>query len=163
MNEVIIFIGRSNGVAGLHVLALDWFGTLEAFAQQNYDFHRRRAKVIFEPKAQVQVRLASGQPAERIEFRVRNDARFCTEILVDVLVMSGGRAYVLQGSVCEEAEKTYGPMIEAMQRSFKLELSRAVAPDWMMMPDAQPVQNLSWRCTVASARCRLTTSDTIKH
>lgn len=140
-NEVIIFIGRSDGLAGLHVLALDWSGTRQAFAQRNYDFHRRRAKVLFETGSRAEVRLASGLPAERFEFRVQNDTRFCTERLVDILVLAGGRGYVLQGSVCEEAEPAYGGAIKAMQRSFNLESSRVAAPDQQLEPDCGGSQN----------------------
>lgn len=128
-DEVILFIDRSDGVAGLHVLALAWSGTREAFTQRNYEFHRRRARVMFEAGTPSQVRLESGLLAERSEFRVQNGTSFCTEQLVDILVLAGGRGYVLQGSVCEEAESEYGETIEAMQRSFTLESGRVTVLD----------------------------------
>ena len=125
-DEVIIFIGRPDGLSGLHILALNWSGTEEEFAQDNHNFHQRRAKVLFQPLSRTPVLMASGNMAEKFEYRVQNDSRFCIEHLVDVLLISGSSAYALQGSTCEEADALYSDIIKAMQRSFRLDSARAM-------------------------------------
>ena len=130
-DEVIIFIGRSQGLAGLHVLALDWTRTLEEFARENFSFHQRRAKVIFEPISRSRMQLASGPTAERYEYRVQNGARFCVEHLVDLMLLSGGQAYALQGTVCESAVPLYLGLIEMMQQSFTPAADLAILPNYL--------------------------------
>ena len=142
-DEVIIFIGRSQGLAGLHVLALDWSGTLEEFARENFSFHQRRARVLFEPISRSRVQMASGPTAERFEYRVQNEARFCVEHLVDLLLLAGGQAYALQGTACESAVPLYLSLIEAMQRSFTLAAGRAMAQARSSSP-AEPTLAPPW-------------------
>ncbi len=72
--------------------------------------------------------MATGPTARRVEYRVQNDLRFCTELLVDYLLVAGNLSYALQGSICEGAEDLYGADIEAMQRSFKLDSDLAMGP-----------------------------------
>ena len=127
-NEVIIFIGRSNGLAGLHILAFDWTSTFDEFVRDNHRFHRRRAAVLFEPLSSTQVEMATGPTARRVEYRVQNDFRFCIELLVDYLLVAGNLSYALQGSICEGAEELYGADIDTMQRSFRLDSDLAMVP-----------------------------------
>ena len=125
-DEVVFFVEQSSGLAGLHILTLDWPGTSEDLSLQNFNFHIRRAGVMFQPGLPTLVKMNSGISAERAEFRVLNDARFCTELLVDVLLVADKRGYILQGSVCENFDQIYGSTIEEMQQSFKLISERAM-------------------------------------
>ena len=127
-NEVIIFIGRSNGLAGLHILAFDWTSTIDDFVLENHRFHLRRAAVLFEPLSSTRVEMATGPTARRVVYRVQNDSRFCTELLVDYLLVAGNLSYALQGSICEGAEDLYGADMETMQRSFRLDSDIAMGP-----------------------------------
>ena len=127
-NEVIIFIGRSNGLAGLHILALDWTSTIDEFVRENHRFHQRRAAAYFEALSSAQVKMASGPTARRVLYRVQNDARFCTELLLDYLLLAGNISYALQGSICEGSESLYGADMEKMQRSFRLDSDLAMVP-----------------------------------
>ena len=127
-NEVIIFIGRSNGLAGLHILAFDWTSTIDEFVRENHRFHLRRAAVLFEPLSRTLVKMATGPTARRVVYRVQNDSRFCTELLVDYLLVAGNLSYALQGSICEGAEDLYGADMETMQRSFRLDSDLAMVP-----------------------------------
>lgn len=127
-NEVIIFVGPSNGLAGLHILALDWTSTLDQFVVESDRFHQRRAVAQFEALSDHQVEMATGLTARRLEYRVQNDSRFCVEILVDYLLVAGNLSYALQGSVCESALELYAEDTEKMQLSFKLDSDLAMAP-----------------------------------
>ena len=127
-NEVIIFIGRSNGLAGLHILALDWTSTIDEFVRENHRFHQRRAAAYFEALSSAQVKMANGPTARRVQYRVQNDARFCTELLLDYLLLAGNVSYALQGSICEGSEGLYGADMEKMQRSFRLDSDLAMVP-----------------------------------
>ena len=73
--------------------------------------------------------MATGPTARRVVYRVQNDSRFCTELLVDYLLLAGNRSYALQGSICEESEDLYGADMETMQRSFRLDSDLAAAPE----------------------------------
>ena len=73
------------------------------------------------------MQLASGPTAERFAYRVQNETRFCVEYLVDLLLLSGGQAYALQGTVCESAVPLYLSLVEVMQRSFTPASDRAMA------------------------------------
>ena len=125
-DEVIIFIGRSQGQAGLHILVIDWSSSKEEFAQENYKFHQRRAKVLFEPISRSEVLMVSGASAERFEYLAQNEAKFCIELLVDILVVARTRAYALQGTACQGSAPLYLGAIERMQRSFTLDSGQAI-------------------------------------
>jgi hypothetical protein len=124
-DEVIIFIDRQRGLAGLHILAVNWSQTPEEFADSFISFHQRRAKVLFEPVSRNPIMLASGARAEQFRYRIQNASEFCVEYLFDVLLLAGRRGYALQGSVCEEAAPLYLDVIETMQQSFALDSGRA--------------------------------------
>ena len=124
-DEVIIFIGVQRGLAGLHILAVNWSETAEEFADSFISFHQRRAKVLFEPVSRNAITMASGARAEQFRYRIQNASEFCVEYLFDVLLLAGRRGYALQGSVCEEAAPLYMEAIETMQHSFTLDSGRA--------------------------------------
>ena len=127
-NEVIISIGPLNGQAGLHILALDWSATIDEFVLENHLFHQRRAAAYFEPLASAQVEMTNGTTVLRVAYRVQNDPRFCTEFLLDYLLLAGNLSYALQGSICEGAEGLFGEDMETMQRSFRLDSDLAMVP-----------------------------------
>jgi hypothetical protein len=124
-DEVIIFIGQQSGLAGLHILALNWSQTAEEFVDSMISFHQRRSKVLFEPLSRNAITMASGARAEQFRYRIQIASKFCVEHLVDVLLVAGPRGYALQGTVCEEAAADYLNVIEAMQQSFALDSRRA--------------------------------------
>ncbi len=72
--------------------------------------------------------MVTGPTAQRVEYRVQNDSRFCVELLVDYLLVAGNMSYALQGSICEGAEDLYGADMETMQRSFRLDSDLAMVP-----------------------------------
>ena len=127
-NEVIISIGPANGQAGLHILALDFSSTIDEFVKENHLFHQRRAAAYFETLSSTQVEMANGLTARRVAYRVQNHPRFCTEFLMDYLLLAGDLSYALQGSICEGAEGLYGEEMEIMQRSFHLDSDLAMIP-----------------------------------
>jgi len=127
-NEVIISIGPANGQAGLHILALELSATLDEFVRENHLFHQRRAAAYFEPLSSAQVEMTNGLTAVRVAYRVQNDPRFCTEVLLDYLLLAGDLSYALQGSICEGAQGLYGVDMETMQRSFRLDSDLAMTP-----------------------------------
>jgi len=124
-DEVIIFVGRSDGLAGLHILTVGWSGTAGEFAEENVKFHRRRAMERFEIVARSQIVMDSGLVAERIEMLVQNESRFCVEHLVDLVMVVEGRAFALQGSVCESVADSYLEDLQVMQHSFTVEAPQA--------------------------------------
>ena len=125
-NEVIIFVDRSNGLAGLHILALDRTFTMDEFVQENNKFHQDRAAEYFEALSSIPIEMANGPIAQRLGYRVQNHSSFCVEILLDYLLVAGNLSYALQGSVCEGAEGLYGQEMETMQRSFRLDADLAM-------------------------------------
>jgi hypothetical protein len=127
-DEVIIFIDRQTGLAGLHILALNWSQTAEEFVDSMVDFHHRRSKALFEPVSRNAIMMASGARAEQFRYRIQTASKFCVEHVVDVLLVAGRRGYALQGAVCEEAAPVYMKAIETMQRSFALDSGRASLP-----------------------------------
>lgn len=125
-NEVIIFVDRSNGLAGLHILALDRAFTMDEFVRENNKFHQDRAAEYFEAMSSTPIEMANGHYAHRLGYRVQNHPSFCVEILMDYLMVAGNLSYALQGSICEAAEGLYGQEMEAMQRSFRLDSDLAM-------------------------------------
>lgn len=124
-DEVIIFIGRQSGFAGLHILSVNWSQTSEEFANSMISFHQRRSKALFEPVSRNVIMMASGARAEQFRYRIQTASKFCVEQLVDVLLVAGRRGYALQGTVCEDAVPDYLNVIETMQQSFALDSGRA--------------------------------------
>lgn len=124
-DEVIIFIGRQSGLAGLHILAVNWSQTAEEFVNSMINFHQRRSKELFEPVSRNAITMASGARAEQFRYRIQTASKFCVEHLVDVLLVAGPRGYALQGTACEEAVPLYLQAIETMQQSFALDSGRA--------------------------------------
>lgn len=127
-NEVIIAIGPANGQAGLHILALELTSTMNDFVLENHRFHQRRAAVYFETLSSDEVQMTNGPTARRVAYRIQNDRRFCTEILIDYLLLAGNLSFALQGSMCMGAEGLFGEDLEIMQRSFRLDSDLAMAP-----------------------------------
>lgn len=124
-DEVIIFIGRQSGLAGLHILAVNWSQPAEAFVDSMISFHQRRSKELFEPVSRNVIMMASGARAEQFRYRIQTASKFCVEHLIDVLLVAGRRGYALQGTACEEAASLYIEAIETMQQSFALDSGRA--------------------------------------
>ena len=124
-DEVIIFVGRPDGLAGLHILTLGWSGTAGEFAEETVKFHRRRAMETFEIVSRSQIVMDSGWVAERIEMLVQNEGRFCVEHLVDLVMVVESRAFALQGSICETVADLYLEDMQVMQHSFKVEAPQA--------------------------------------
>ena len=124
-DEVIIFVDRPDGLAGLHILTLGWSGTAGEFADETVKFHRRRAMERFEIVSRSQIVMDSGLVAERIEMSVQNESRFCVERLVDLVMVVESRAFALQGSVCETVADSYLEDMQLMQLSFTVEAPQA--------------------------------------